>query len=580
MILVFKPRVRTMHTTNTAMNSNTPQRISAFASEMLKWENPAIDLSQGVNYCGIKSIAIFFKKIGYDSFISFFDSSKSGAHFINSKLEATFSNFNLNPFMEHNIGENSISYTITNFKNICFKWFPYKPEGFIKETLLFLFQHWHITSVVVGATAYFLYLHFFNDANGSSSTENNSTTTSSYITEPDVAVVPTATSDGIMGEHISDSGSEGNASPEEHISDAGSVFGESAAAAGDRLSPPPTVGATGGSGGDVESKEVAALSVESVTSSTAVTLLSMDYKNALKVNIVTKMETSIIRPIIIGELACFLNTSDLSEEIMNALTQNILDIEKRRLDENFNLIFNAFVKKNCGSFGITSETTDFINNFLTTVPGEQSVFIDYTLFELEIANIPSIIKPSIKNFILSLESTNTFTKSKFRNAFKNIILEESLIILKFYCLNAEVLDLFETGTSAQSVLSNISIKFNEDLSNENFDLFFKQFLSLGSQSPVSGFPSEIEFRNFLYNRISGDLSKRIDFLFDFQQQIVNLLCKDAFNQVFGDNIGLHYDHIYDGDKFKKILEVNRLSPPTVSGATGGGGEFKKSVDAR
>jgi hypothetical protein len=383
-----------------------------------------------------------------------------------------------------------------------------------------------------------------------------------------------------MGEHISDSGSEGNASPEEHISDAGSVFGESAAAAGDRLSPPPTVGATGGSGGDVESKEVAALSVESVTSSTAVTLLSMDYKNALKVNIVTKMETSIIRPIIIGELACFLNTSDLSEEIMNALTQNILDIEKRRLDENFNLIFNAFVKKNCGSFGITSETTDFINNFLTTVPGEQSVFIDYTLFELEIANIPSIIKPSIKNFILSLESTNTFTKSKFRNAFKNIILEESLIILKFYCLNAEVLDLFETGTSAQSVLSNISIKFNEDLSNENFDLFFKQFLSLGSQSPVSGFPSEIEFRNFLYNRISGDLSKRIDFLFDFQQQIVNLLCKDAFNQVFGDNIGLHYDHIYDGDKFKKILEVNRLSPPTVSGATGGGGEFKKSVDAR
>ena len=163
---------------------------------------------------------------------------------------------------------------------------------------------------------------------------------------------------------------------------------------------------------------------------------------------------------------------------------------------------------------------------------------------------------------------------------KNIILEESLIILKFYCLNAEVLDLFETGTSAQSVLSNISIKFNEDLSNENFDLFFKQFLSLGSQSPVSGFPSEIEFRNFLYNRISGDLSKRIDFLFDFQQQIVNLLCKDAFNQVFGDNIGLHYDHIYDGDKFKKILEVNRLSPPTVSGATGGGGEFKKSVDAR
>ena len=245
MILVFKPSVRTMHTTNNAIN--TPQRISAFASEMLKWKNPEIDLSQGINYCGIKSIAILFKKIGYESCISFFDSSKSGARFISSKLETTFSNFNINTFREHDVGEISTSYTITNFKNVYFSWFPYKPEGFIKETLLFLFQHWHITSVVVGATTYFIYMHFFNYANYSSSTENNSTTTSSYITEPDVAVVPTATSDAIMGEQSINDDS-----------------GESAAAAGDRLSPPTVVGVTGGSGsgGAVESKEVAALSVE------------------------------------------------------------------------------------------------------------------------------------------------------------------------------------------------------------------------------------------------------------------------------------------------------------------------------
>ena len=80
---MVKTSVRTMHThtTNTAIKnlSSDTQAVSAFASEMLKWENPEIDLSQGINYWGIKSIAIFFKKIGYESFISFFDTSKTGA---------------------------------------------------------------------------------------------------------------------------------------------------------------------------------------------------------------------------------------------------------------------------------------------------------------------------------------------------------------------------------------------------------------------------------------------------------------------------------------------------------------------
>jgi hypothetical protein len=560
MILVFKPRVRTMHTTNTAMNSNTPQRISAFASEMLKWENPAIDLSQGVNYCGIKSIAIFFKKIGYDSFISFFDSSKSGAHFINSKLEATFSNFNLNPFMEHNIGENSISYTITNFKNVYFSWVPYKPEGFIKETLLFLFQHWHMTSVVVSATAYFIYMHFFNDANGSSSTENNSTTTSSYITEPDVAVVPTATSDAIMGEQsINDnSGSEGNASPEEHIIDAGSVSGESAAAA--VVGAPISQGHVIVGGGAVESKEVA---VESVTSSTAVTLLSREYKKLLETHLMLKIEKSIIRPIIKWELTCFLNTSDKSEEIMNTLTQNTLDIEKRRLDENFNLIFNGFVKKNCGSFGITSETTAFVNNFLTTVPEKQSFFNRYILIELETIHITSIIKPVIRNFILTGENIDftRFTESTFRDTFKEIIYFDVCNTLDFYLLNAQVIYLLQLDSQDKIELHN-SIRL--DLSDIKFNKVFDQFIT-NNYNKGSAVLTKEEFKSFLYNQRPGDLLEieRIDFLFSFKKETLNYYLKYYINLVFK---GLFtFSDIYDGTNFKKV------TPPTTVGATGGSG---------
>ena len=144
-ILVFKNSVRTMHTvvSTTANISPDAQAVSPFAVEMLKWENPAIDLSQGVNYWGIKSIAIFFKKIGYESFISFFDTSKTGARFISSKLETTFSKFNINSFREHDVGEISTSYTITNFKNVYFSWFPYKPEGFLSSALFFI-QQYHI----------------------------------------------------------------------------------------------------------------------------------------------------------------------------------------------------------------------------------------------------------------------------------------------------------------------------------------------------------------------------------------------------------------------------------------------------
>ena len=90
--------MRKMRTTNITIKniSSDTQAVSPFAVEMLKWENPAIDLTQGVHYSGIKSIAIFFKKIGYELCISFFDNSKMGARFISSKLENIGSKVNFN----------------------------------------------------------------------------------------------------------------------------------------------------------------------------------------------------------------------------------------------------------------------------------------------------------------------------------------------------------------------------------------------------------------------------------------------------------------------------------------------------
>ena len=265
-----------------------------------------------------------------------------------------------------------------------------------------------------------------------------------------------------------------------------------------------------------------------------------------------------------GELACFLNTSDLSEEIMNAITQNILDIEKRRLDENFNLIFNGFVKKNCGGFGITSETTAFVNNFLTKTPREHYAFNRYILIELETLNITSIIKPVIKNFILTRENIDftRFTESTFRGTFKKIIYFEICNNLDFYLLNAQVINLLQSDNQDRIELHN-RVRLN--LSDINFNKVFNHFIT-NNYNKGSVVLTKEEFKSFLYNQRPGDLLERIDFLFNFKKETLNYFCKYYINKVF--NGFFTFNDIYDGTNFKK---VNTLSPPTVVGATGGSG---------
>ena len=315
--------VRTMHTIVSKIenksSSSDPQKISPFMEKMLKWENPEIDLSQGVNYSGIKAIAIFFKKIGYDSYISFFDSSKSGASFISSKLENIGSsiNFKLENFNFDSLSHSNLS---ISFKSICYRWVPYKPEGFIKESLFFLFQHWHITSVVVGATAYFIFMHFFNDANDSSS-----------------------------------------ASSEEHISDDGSVGSDNATApVVDRLSPPPV-------GGDVESKEAEApIKASSLISPV---LLSY-YKNEI-INIIL----SELRPDVYDKIVAvdpnLLETLDIY-----TLMVNVFKAELENENElNVPLFFDMYVEEMAKRNGVTAEV------FLSGKTPEERLVFDYDFYK-------------------------------------------------------------------------------------------------------------------------------------------------------------------------------------------------------
>ena len=389
---MVKTSVRTMHTVVSKTENKSSGPLSPFMEEMLKWENPEIDLSHGINYSGIKSIAIFFKKIGYESFISFFDSSKTGARFISSKLENIGSriNFNLENFKFDSLSHSNLS---ISFKSMCYHWVPYRPEGFIRETLLFLFQHWHMTSVVVGATVYFIYMHFFNDANDSSSTENNST--SRYITEPDVAVIPTATSDDIMGEQSinDDSGSEGSASPEEHIIDAGSVSGESAAAAGDRLSPPTVVGG----GGDVESKEAEAPIKASFILETRIPKMLAYFKFKIITDIISELQPIVIDKISVGRPTWDYDIDQIMSQVFKTRYERVINIQ----DD-----FDCYVEGRARDAGVT--TAVFIIEILDKTIEERLVFGDAFIASVSSHFIAHINNDVISDFLNRHYNTTDF----------------------------------------------------------------------------------------------------------------------------------------------------------------------------
>jgi hypothetical protein len=175
------------------------------------------------------------------------------------------------------------------------------------------------------------------------------------------------------------------------------------------------------------------------------------------------------------------------------------------------------------------------------------------LVKLAIVNIaPDYIKKNIHHFLGLGTSLIVFDDNLFENTLKEIILKETLIILNLYCLKGEVDGLFEPGHTAQSVLSSIHSALDEDLSTEKFKEFLNNFLKENYTN--SNFNKKKKFKKFLYNKISGDLDKRIDYLFSFKKEIVDFLCENFFKKM--DFVG------------------DRLSPPTVGGATGGASEFK------
>jgi len=308
-----------------------------------------------------------------------------------------------------------------------------------------------------------------------------------------------------------------------------------ARAVGSPISPPTVVGggAIGGSG------------------STAITLLSVAYKKVLQDYLMENIKISVIRPIIKGELSCFFSTSDLSEEIINEMIQNeATQIEKNFVSLNFDALFNAYVEEKCGSAVITSETTAFVNIFSTKALTEQKDFIDSTLVKLAIVNIaPDSIKKNIHHFFGLGTSLIVFDDTLFENTLKKIILKETLIILNLYCLKGEVDGLFEPGHTAQSVLSSIHSALDEDLSTEKMKEFLNNFLK---ENYTTSTFNKKKFKKFLYNKISGDLDIRINYLFSFKKEIVDFLWENFLKKMVGD----------------------RLSPPTVGGATGGASEFK------
>ena len=325
---MVKTSVRTMHTVVSKTENKSSGPLSPFMEEMLKWENPEIDLSHGINYSGIKSIAIFFKKIGYESFISFFDTSKTGARFISSKLENIGAriNFNLENFKFDSLSHSNLS---ISFKSLCYHWVPYRPEGFIRETLLFLFQHWHMTSVVVGATAYFLYMHFFNDADDSSS-----------------------------------------ASSEEHISDDGSVGSDNAASqVVDRLSPPTVVGVTGGSGsgGAVEAKEP---EVPIKASSLISPVLLSYFKNEIITNIISELRPDVFDKIV-DVCPELLETSDIYTIMVNVFKPELESELENENELNVPLFFDMYVEEMAKRNGVTAEV------FLSGKNPEERRVFDY-----------------------------------------------------------------------------------------------------------------------------------------------------------------------------------------------------------
>ena len=318
-----------------------------------------------------------------------------------------------------------------------------------------------------------------------------------------------------------------------------------ARAVGSPISPPPTVGATGGSGGG---------GAIGGSGSTAVTLLSVAYKKALQERLMENIKISVISPIINGELACFFNTSNLSEEIINELIQNqVTQIEKDEVSLKFDAIFNTFVEKKCGGAIITSATTAFVNTFSNKALIEQNDFIDYTLVELTIVDIaPDYIKKNIHLFLDLGASLIVFDDTLFENTFKKIIVKETLIRLNLYCLQAEAENVFVPGHTAEGVLSLLHSELDENFSTENFNAFLDTFLK--QKFKTSNFNNKKKFKKFLYNQIPGDLDRRIEFLFSFKNEIVNFWCENTLKKMG-----------FAGD---------RLSPPTVGGATGGESEFK------
>jgi|694.fasta_scaffold56871_4 hypothetical protein len=346
--------VRTMHTIVSKIenksSSSDPQKISPFMEKMLKWENPEIDLSQGVNYSGIKAIAIFFKKIGYDSFISFFDSSKSGASFISSKLENIGSsiNFKLENFNFDSLSHSNLS---ISFKSICYRWVPYKPEGFIKESLFFLFQHWHITSVVVGATAYFIFMHFFNDANDSSS-----------------------------------------ASSEEHISDDGSVGSDNATApVVDRLSPPPV-------GGDVESKEAEAPIKASFILETRIPNMLAYFKFQIIKNIISELQPIVIANISAGRPTWDYDIDQIMSQVFKPSFENVINIQD---------VFDCYVERvRDAQTGVT--TAVFIREILDKTKEERLVFGDAFIANVSSHFIEQINNDEISDFLNQHYNTTDF----------------------------------------------------------------------------------------------------------------------------------------------------------------------------
>ena len=206
---------------------------------------------------------------------------------------------------------------------MCYHWVPYRPEGFIRETLLFLFQHWHMTSVVVGATAYFLYMHFFNDADDSSS-----------------------------------------ASSEEHISDDGSVGSDNAASqVVDRLSPP----TVGGGGGAVEAKEP---EVPIKASSLISPGLLSYFKNEIIKNIISELRPDVFDKIV-DVCPELLETSDIYTIMVNVFKPELESELENENELNVPLFFDMYVEEMAKRNGVTAEV------FLSGKNPEELLVFDY-----------------------------------------------------------------------------------------------------------------------------------------------------------------------------------------------------------